>query len=40
MITLMIVQFADRLARFAREAIETWQEAQRLRRTLPGPADE
>ena len=40
MITLMIVHLTDKLARLAREVRETWQEAQRLRRTLPGPAEE
>jgi hypothetical protein len=40
MITLTIVNLTNKLARFARQVRETWQEAQRLRRTLPGPADE
>ncbi|MEH2611649.1 hypothetical protein [Bradyrhizobium sp. AZCC 1693] len=40
MITLIIVHVATKLARFAKEAGETWREAQRLRRTLGGPMDE
>ena len=40
MITFIIAQFAARLARFGREALATWQEAQRLRRQLSGPGDE
>ncbi len=40
MITLITAQFAARLARFGREALATWHEAQRLRRQMPGPAEE
>lgn len=40
MTTLIIAQFATRLARFGREALATWQEARELRRQLPGPAEE
>ncbi|HMM91044.1 hypothetical protein [Bradyrhizobium sp.] len=41
MITLILVQFANSLTRFGREAYATWHEAQRLRRRLlPGPTDE
>jgi hypothetical protein len=40
MITLFIMHAASQLARFGREVRETWQEAQRLRRTLPGPTEE
>ena len=37
MITLIITQFATRLARFGNEVRETWRETQRLRRALAGP---
>ena len=40
MITLLIVQFATSLARFGKEAHAAWDEAQRLRRLLPGPTEE
>jgi hypothetical protein len=40
MITLIIAQFAARLARFGREALATWQEARQLRRQFSGPAEE
>jgi len=40
MVTLIIIQVATKLARFVKEAGETWREAQRLRRTLGGPMDE
>ena len=40
MITLIITQFATRLARFGNEVRETWRETQRLRRTLAGPTEE
>jgi hypothetical protein len=40
MVTLIIIQVATKLARFAKEVGETWREAQRLRRTLAGPMDE
>ena len=40
MITLIIAQFAARLARFGREALATWQDAQQLRRQFSGPAEE
>ena len=40
MITLIIVQMANKLAQFGKDALETWQEAQRLRQALPGPTEE
>ena len=40
MITLIIVHAASKLVRLAREVRETWQDAQRLRRRLPGPTEE
>jgi hypothetical protein len=40
MITLIIVQSATTLARFAKEVYATWHEAQRLRRLLRGPTEE
>jgi hypothetical protein len=40
MITLLIMQLANRLARFGREFSETWHETQRLRRSLGGPTEE
>ena len=40
MITLIIVHIGNKVARFGREIRETWLEAQRLRRTLPGPTEE
>jgi len=40
MITLIIVQVANKLAQFGNEVRETWQEAQRLRQALPGPTEE
>jgi hypothetical protein len=40
MITLIIAQFATRLAHFGREAIAIWQEARELRRQMSGQAEE
>jgi hypothetical protein len=40
MVTLLIMQLATRLARFGSDVLETWREAQHLRRTLAGPTDE
>jgi hypothetical protein len=40
MITLIIIQLANKLARFGNEVRETWRETQRLRRTLAGPMEE
>lgn len=40
MITLFIVQAANKLVRFGNEVRETWREAQRLRQALPGPTEE
>jgi hypothetical protein len=40
MVTLIIVQMATGLARFGKEVLATWHEAQRLRRLLPGPTEE
>lgn len=40
MVTLIIIQLASKLARFGKEVLETWREAQQLRRTLGGPMEE
>jgi len=40
MVTLFIMQTAIKLARFGKGVLETWHEAQRLRRSLPGPTEE
>ncbi len=40
MVTLIIMQFASKLARFGKEVLETWREAQQLRRSLAGPMEE
>jgi len=40
MITLIIVQAANKLAHFGKEVLDTWRETQRLRRALPGPTEE
>ena len=40
MITLIIVHVAKKLTRFGKDVSETWREAQRLRRSLPGPTEE
>jgi hypothetical protein len=40
MVTLTIVYVANKLTRFCKEVSETWREAQRLRRSLPGPSEE
>jgi hypothetical protein len=40
MITLIIIQVVNRLARVGKEVRETWHETQRLRRSLGGPAEE
>ena len=40
MVTIFILQVATRLAHFGKEARETWREAQRLRRSMPGPTEE
>jgi hypothetical protein len=40
MITLIIVQLANTLARFGKEARATWQEAQQLRRSLSRSGEE
>ena len=40
MVTLIIIQVATKLARFGKEARETWRETQRLRRSLAGPTEE
>jgi len=40
MVTIIILQAATRLARFGKEMRESWREAQRLRRALPGPTEE
>ena len=40
MITLIILHMANKLARFGKDVRDTWFEAQRLRRSLPGPTEE
>jgi hypothetical protein len=40
MITLIIIQVANKLARVGRQARATWRETQRLRRSLGGPSEE
>jgi hypothetical protein len=40
MVTLFILQVANKLARLGRELRDIWYETQRLRRTLPGPTEE
>jgi len=40
MVTLIIMQVATKLARFGKEARETWRETQRLRRNMAGPTEE
>jgi hypothetical protein len=40
MITLIIVQAANKLVRFGKEVRDTWRETQRLRRVLRGPTEE
>jgi hypothetical protein len=40
MITFILAQFATSLARFGKEALATWQEAQRLRRQMSGTSEE
>jgi hypothetical protein len=40
MVTLIVVHMANKLARLAKEVREAWSEAQRLRRSLPGPTEE
>ena len=40
MVTLIIIQVASKLARFGKEARETWRETQRLRRNMAGPTEE
>lgn len=40
MVTLIILQVATKLARFGKEARETWRETQRLRRNMAGPTEE
>jgi hypothetical protein len=40
MVTLIIIQVANKLARFGKAVSESWREAQRLRRILPGPTEE
>jgi hypothetical protein len=39
MITLLIINVANRLVRVGREARDTWRETQRLRRSLGGPEE-
>ncbi|WP_256380308.1 hypothetical protein [Bradyrhizobium sp. CCBAU 051011] len=40
MVTLIIMHVATKLARIGKEVLETWREAQQLRRTLAGPMEE
>ncbi|WOH68802.1 hypothetical protein [Bradyrhizobium sp. BWA-3-5] len=40
MITLILAQFATTLARFGKEALATWHEAQQLRRQMSGRSEE
>ena len=40
MVTLIIMQVANKLARFGKQVRATWRETQRLRRVLPGPTEE
>ena len=40
MVTLIIIQVANKLARFGKEVRDTWRETQRLRRNLAGPTEE
>ena len=40
MITLIIVQAANKLVRFGKEVRDTWRETQRLRRSMAGPTEE
>jgi hypothetical protein len=40
MVTLIIIQVVTKLARFGKEARETWRETQRLRRSMAGPTEE
>jgi hypothetical protein len=40
MVTLIIVQMANALARFGKDVSDIWHETRRLRRTLPGPTEE
>jgi hypothetical protein len=39
MVTLIVIQVATKLARFGKEARETWREARRLRRSLSGSTE-
>lgn len=39
MITLLIINVANRLVRVGKEAREAWRETQRLRRSLGGPEE-
>jgi hypothetical protein len=40
MVTLLILQTAHKVARFAKQAREIWRETRRLRRSLSGPTEE
>jgi hypothetical protein len=40
MVTLFILQVANKLARFGKDVRDIWYETQRLRRVLPGPTEE
>jgi hypothetical protein len=40
MVTLLIIQLADKLTRFGKEARDIWRETQRLRRSLAGPTED
>ena len=40
MITLFLAHFATTLARFGKQALATWHEAQQLRREMSGRSEE
>jgi len=40
MVTLIIIQVANKLVRFGKEVRDTWRETQRLRRSMAGPTEE
>ena len=40
MLTLIIVHYGTKFARFGKEVRKTWREIQRLRRSLSGKGDE
>lgn len=40
MVTITLLHLANRLAQFGKKTSEIWRETRRLRRAMPGPADE